>query len=215
MKRGVSRSLLLLAFLLFNTVWIVLPRGSYESIVIHHSAGSGDHHATRRAHLSRGWFEIAYHLVLSNGRTPVPLGHLEPTWRFRLGLWSVATKSWQHNRSSIHLCVVGDYEANDVPEELRSTLGNAVRVLQERYKISDDEILLHRECGSTVCPGRNVTQAQVIEWIERRDETPVDVRQQHREVIRKGSRVPAVYLFVTIVCNSLLISRWRSGGDLE
>ncbi len=108
MRQRIVLALLVLVVVLLNTLWLALPKGNYQGIVIHHSAGSGDYRGIRRAHLARGWFEIGYHFVLSNGSTDIPEGYLWPAWRYRLGLWSVATRNWRQNRSAIHLCVVGD-----------------------------------------------------------------------------------------------------------
>ena len=116
-----------------------------HSIVIHHTASTVDNYESiRKAHLRRGWSDAAYHLILSNGSTEVPLGHLESTWRHRLSLFSVATRSKTCNVAGLHLAVVGNFETGEVPVELRPALAHAVTSLQRRYGIPDDRIFLHR-----------------------------------------------------------------------
>lgn len=132
--------------------------------------------------------EIAYHFVLSNGSTDVELGHLEPTWRYRLGLWSTATRSWA-NLTALHVCIVGNYEETDFPKALEGPAGHAIRTLQEKYGIPDDRILLHRDCGQTACPGKNVTRERILAWTRKASDCPPEVRAQQLRAIGQGHRV--------------------------
>ncbi len=204
------RILIVAALLLFNTVFFALPRGGYQQIVIHHSAGQhGDFRTIRRSHLARGWFEIGYHFVLSNGSTEVEAGHLEPTWRYRLGIWSVATRSWRHNHSALHLCVVGNFEERVVPTSLQLSLGHAVRALQQAHHIADQQILLHRDCSPTACPGQFITAARVVDWAKQSTSSPAATQNQHRAAINSWRLSSWVYLLLWVICHGLLIWAWR------
>ena len=164
--------------------WAILPKVRYQSIVVHHTAGQvGDLESIRRQHYARGWFETAYHLVLSNGSTAVPLGHLQPTLRYRLGLWSVATRNPRANTTALHLCIVGNYEAGPLPERLEGPVGHAVRMLQRKHRIPNDKILLHRDCSQTACPGKNVTRERVVHWAQKAPSCPPEIRAQHRRTL--------------------------------
>ena len=175
---------LIVVLVMVNGLFVVLPRARYRAIVVHHSAGDhGDHRSIRRAHLARGWFETAYHLVLSNGSTDVPFGHLYPTWRYRLGLWSVATRSPRHNVGALHLCVVGNFDPAAPGPRLQAALGHAIRRLQARHAIPDERILLHRDCSATVCPGREITRERLVAWARASREAPAAIREQHRRAV--------------------------------
>jgi hypothetical protein len=103
--------------------YIAVPRYRFQAIIIHHSASARDNYASIKAfHQSRGWRDAAYHLILSNGSTSVPLGYLEATGRYRLLSYSPATKDGWCNLLGLHLCVVGDYDQGPVPQQLRPPL---------------------------------------------------------------------------------------------
>jgi hypothetical protein len=148
--------LLLFLMLLNLAAYQLLPRLRFKHIVIHHTASSEenyqsikDYHAKRH-----GWQDAAYHLILSNGSTRVPLGHLEATGRYRSLSYSLATRSRYYNLTGLHLCVVGNYSETSMPAELRGPLAHALAVLQQRFHISDGQILFHRDCNDTQCPGQ-------------------------------------------------------------
>ena len=65
----------------------------FRYIVIHHSASTVDNYASIRSfHMSKHrWGDAAYHLILSNGSTDVPVGYLEATSRYEGLLPSIAT----------------------------------------------------------------------------------------------------------------------------
>lgn len=185
-KRRPWLAIVLLALIAGNLLFLAVPGLRYRAIVVHHTASRiGDFRDVRRYHHARGWFEIAYHFVLSNGSTDVGLGHLEPTWRYRLGLWSTATRSWA-NLTALHVCIVGNYEETDFPKALEGPAGHAIRELQEKYGIPDDRILLHRDCGRTACPGKNLTRERILAWTRKASECPPEVRAQHLRAIGRG-----------------------------
>lgn len=207
-----SRVLLIATLLVALTgTFLVVSGWRYRSLVIHHSASAtGNYESIRKLHRGRGWSDAAYHLILSNGSTDVPLGHLEGTWRHRFSLFSVATRSRSCNLTGIHLCVVGNYEKADVPDSLRPALAHAVRSLQAKYGIPDERIYLHRECSNTQCPGEHLTRAALAGWAV--EDVSPDVRSQQLRVIDSALISPAHPLrgaaLVALTASALLGAGW-------
>ena len=197
---------IVITLLCLNTLCLWRPWGSYDFLVIHHSASAvGDYSDIRRVHRARGWFEIAYHLVLSNGSTDTPHGHLFPTYRYRLGLWSTATRSRRHNLRGLHLCIIGDFEKNEVPTDLGIALGHAVGELQRRHSLPDTNILLHRECSPTACPGSNITTPKIKEWVALSESLPEEIRVQHKQVLSKPRTDRGIVIAGWLALNLLLL----------
>jgi hypothetical protein len=155
-------------------------------MVLHHSASWTDNYQSiKNYHMKdRGWRDAAYHLILSNGSTDVPLGYLEATDRYRSLSYSVATKSIKRNLHGLHLCIVGNYHEREVPKKLRASLAYALMCLQRKYKIPDERILFHRECSPSVCPGKYITKAALKRWMNTEAQRcPPLIKKQHHKVI--------------------------------
>lgn len=157
----------------------------YKWIVIHHSASSYDNLASiRNFHNQRhGWLEAGYHLILSNGSTNIPTGHLEATNRYRLSSYSMASRNPKYNLQGIHLCIVGNYESRPPSDSIISSLVSAINLLQKKYRIPDEHILLHRNIGQTLCPGKHITRDQILFWKSVHQRLSDDIRIQQRSVI--------------------------------
>lgn len=170
-------------------LYIVVPRYRFRSIVIHHSASTSDNYASIKAfHRERGWQDAAYHLILSNGSTSVPLGFLEATGRYRLLSYSPATKNVWCNLTGLHLCIVGDYDQQEVPQQLRPPLAHAIQSLQKMYHLDDSQIIFHRDCSPTSCPGRFITKEKITAWLaEEAAKCPPVIEDQQLEVIGSPS----------------------------
>jgi len=99
-KRHAFLVIALLIVVLLNHVFFkFFYSNRYKWIVIHHSASSHDNLASiRNFHYQRhGWLEAGYHLILSNGSTNIPTGHLEATNRYQsriLFTWSTYLYHW-------------------------------------------------------------------------------------------------------------------------
>lgn len=200
-----------------NAALLSMPRGQYREIVVHHTASAHDDLASiRRAHLQRGWLEAAYHLVLSNGSAGRPLGSLEASWRYRLGLWSPATRSPRHNLRAVHLCVVGNYETADVPRSVQLALGHAVAALQERHGISNARVALHRECSATACPGRYLTRERLMAWKGESATVSPEIAADHRNALARGALAGPLWWALAAAGNALwllaLRACWRFAG---
>jgi hypothetical protein len=162
----------------------------YDSIVLHHSASKVDNYASiREFHVKkRGWSDAAYHLILSNGSTSVPPGHLEGTSRFERGGPAAATRSWRANRSALHLCVVGDYQEHEMSAELKTALVNALTTLMKKYELGPEDIRFHRDVNLTLCPGRFMSRENLAAWLrEYGGQGPAEIAAQHESVLGLNS----------------------------
>ena len=177
--------------------WAILelfPRYRYDAIVLHHSAsGHGNYETIRDFHRARfpGVRDAAYHLILSNGRSGVPLGHLEATGRYRNLSYALATKNRRYNARALHVCVIGNYEQGPVPADLRPAIGHALNLLARKYGVPRERILFHRDVGSSVCPGRHITKEAVHAWMDQAAAgCPVDIQAQQAAVVQRVGLSP-------------------------
>jgi hypothetical protein len=92
------------------------------------------------------------------------MGHLEATNRYRLSSYSMASRNPKYNLRGIHLCVIGNYEDHPPSESIKCSLVSAISLLQKKYRIPDEHILLHRDIGQTLCPGKHITTEQILSW---------------------------------------------------
>ena len=213
--------LLSLAFILLAlnaALFFVLPHYRFSSIVIHHSASEVDNYQSIKAYhrKSHGWRDAAYHLILSNGSTQVPLGHLEATGRYHFLAYSLATQSPVHNMTGVHICVVGNYSRHAMPGRLRPALAHAITALQERYHIPDSKILFHRDCSQSECPGTKLHKAEVLKWTKTLAQTcPPAIRDQHEAVLAAAYfspyTAPLWFMAVLLLANGLVALAWIGG----
>ncbi len=186
--------------LLINAACLFFVRQSrFRFIVIHHSASRVDNYRSIRAYQTRDhdWIDAAYHLILSNGSTEVPEGHLEATGRWSTMDFSPATRSGKHNVFGVHVCVVGNYDEEETSDLVRASLAGVIGRLQESFQIPTSRILLHRECSPSQCPGRNITREGIRQWlVEGSGGLPEEIRVQHEEVLGPTGLVqPEIPLF--------------------
>jgi hypothetical protein len=186
---------LLLVAAIIALIFGISERLRFSAIVIHHTASEVDNYHSIAAYQQKehGWRDAAYHLILSNGSTAVPAGFLEATGRYRYLSPSVATKSVYYNLRAIHICVVGNYDRHEMPAGLRAALADTVRQLQQKYGIADDQVLFHRDCSSSSCPGRFVTKEKLQQWLAAdAARCPLAVRLQHEKIIGQDWEVIAL-----------------------
>jgi hypothetical protein len=176
---------LLVVVLLITVLFKCFYPNRYKWIVIHHSASSHDNLTSIRNfhNQQHGWLEAGYHLILSNGSTNIPTGHLEATNRYRLSSYSMASRNPKYNLRGIHLCVIGNYENSSPTESIKSSMVSAIILLQKKYRIPDEHILLHRDIGQTLCPGKHITKEQILFWKSVHRKFSDEIRSQHESVI--------------------------------
>ncbi|MHC4563843.1 MAG: peptidoglycan recognition protein family protein [Planctomycetota bacterium] len=139
--------------------WASPGRRTWKYIVIHHSATPGGNAAEfDRDHRRRGWDELGYHFVITNGHGGRD-GTVEVGPRWRKGKWGAhcgGTPDNEYNEHGIGVCLVGDF-SRDLPSRAqRASLGKLVGFLAETYRIEPDRIITHRDApnANTQCPGR-------------------------------------------------------------
>lgn len=214
-----SLSALLLLILGANVLlYQVFSAYRYRWIVIHHSASPRDNYQCIKDYHQRihHWRDARYHLILSNGSTDVPEGHLEATGRYRHLSYALATKSKRFNVLGLHLCIVGNYERNAFPEALKSVLGHAVQQLQKTYHIPNDHLLLHRDIGATLCPGKHLTKDKIRSWLEdAAPSCPAPLKMQHNTVIDQAGfslhTLPLPFILAACVLTPILLLIWALG----
>lgn len=210
--------LALILIVLNIALFLVLPRFRFSSIVIHHSASEVDNYQSIKAfHQKRGWRDAAYHLILSNGSTQVPLGYLEATSRYRFLAYSLATQSPYHNLTGVHLCVVGNFSEHEMPARLRPALAHAVAALQQRYHIPDSKILFHRDCSDSECPGIRLRKTEVLQWVKTLAQTcPPAIKRQQQDVLASAFfspyTTPMWFLAILLAANGCLLVLWFSSA---
>jgi hypothetical protein len=124
-------------------------------IVIHHSAttdsGTVSWGAIEDYHVkTNGWSDIGYHagVEMVSGRPYAMFGR--PIWAI-----AAAVKEEMMNTFGLHVCVVGDYDVQSVPDELLKTLAErVVKPWMNRWSLTVDDIVPHSKYATyKSCPG--------------------------------------------------------------
>lgn len=139
--------------------WIpnVAPR-PWKWIVIHHSASAtGSIAMIDREHKEKGWDGIGYHFLIGNGHG-MGDGEIEATPRWPIQKWGAHTKTPDNrfNDYGIGICLVGNFDltsSGPSPAQMRS-VSKLVAYLMKTYNIPPSNVLRHKDCKPTDCPGR-------------------------------------------------------------
>lgn len=133
----------------------VAPR-PWKYIVVHHS-DTPDGCAARfdRAHRAKGWNMLGYDFVIGNG-TESGDGLIEvgPRWPIQITGAHTGTPDHKFNDYGIGICLVGNFEVTRPTARQMDSLARLVAYLQKTYNIPSKNILGHRDCKPTRCPGR-------------------------------------------------------------
>lgn len=125
-------------------------RIKWKTITLHHSATiEGNAESFGRNHRRRGMGGLAYHFVIGNG-TGSDNGEIEVGWRWR--------KQVETNRKrDIQICLVGNFNQQQVSEEQFKSLIQLLKILESQYGISVSNIRRHKDVPEalTECPGKN------------------------------------------------------------
>lgn len=143
----------------FPREWIPTTKERpWRWVVIHHSATDfGSAKFFDRAHRQRGWDELGYHFVITNGRGGRD-GHVEIGSRWGKQKWGAhcgGTPNNAYNNYGIGICLVGKC-SKSLPSsgQLRS-LKKLLGFLTARYGIKPADVIGHRDApnAATACPG--------------------------------------------------------------
>ncbi len=147
-------------------VVVNVPRGwippvnerPWRWIVLHHSATDGGSAAIfDKAHRKRGWDELGYHFVITNGRHG-PDGQVQIGSRWPKQKWGAhcgKTPNNAYNNYGIGICLVGHYSRKLPSTRQLASLKKLLRFLTKRYKIAPSDVIGHRDAPNTAtkCPG--------------------------------------------------------------
>ena len=125
------------------------PLSKWRTITLHHSAtDTGNAASFHRDHKKRRMGGLFYHFVIGN-ETGSGDGEVEVGWR-----WKRQVKS---NRPyDIQVCLVGDFNKQDVSKKQFQSLVSLIHLLRKQYNIPLRHVRRHRDIRgkTTECPGR-------------------------------------------------------------
>ncbi|HUU23546.1 MAG TPA: peptidoglycan recognition family protein [Phycisphaerae bacterium] len=129
----------------------------WKWIVLHHSASDGGSaELFDQWHRQRGWDELGYHFVITNGHGGGD-GRVEVGGRWTKQKWGAHCKvpGNAYNDQGIGICLVGDFQDHPPSAAQLASLGRLVEFLCARYDIDPDDVIGHRDAPGTrtECPG--------------------------------------------------------------
>ncbi len=136
----------------------------WEYITLHHSATSqGSAAAFHRDHSRRKMGGLFYHFVIGNGHGAND-GEVEVGWR-----WHKQVRSKKDRPRDIQICLVGNFNEEDVSSNQFQSLVNLVHVLRKQYGISLRNVRRHRDIHGTTteCPGSRFPFFWVLSELKR------------------------------------------------
>jgi hypothetical protein len=142
------------------TGWIpAVHEQCWHCIVVHHSAGeTGNAEAFDQYHRSKGWDELGYHFVITNGNGG-PDGAVQVGSRWTKQKWGAHAGGSPNNESNnfgVGICLVGDFTEHMPTQKQLDSLRKLTLFLSFRYGIAPADIIGHRDSpgASTECPGK-------------------------------------------------------------
>lgn len=129
-----------------------------EVIIIHHSATKDgtakDFNAIKNYHMNTlGWRDIGYNWIVEkvNGVATVIQGRVE-------NISGAHTKGM--NAKSIGICVVGNYDKDNLPSDLYAELVELITDIRSRY--GNLPLKKHSDYANKTCPGLNFPFEQLV-----------------------------------------------------
>jgi N-acetyl-anhydromuramyl-L-alanine amidase AmpD len=179
-----------------------------EYIILHHSFTKDgnvvDWDAIRRYHIDEnGWKDIGYHYGLEkvNGEYVVKIGRPE---------WEEGGHTKGMNNKSIGICVVGNFDVDELEPEAFEMLKELVLDIMFRYGIPAEKIKGHCDFSDKTCPGKKfpLKKLQEIHWAEPLwaylKVKGVDVSDKRfDDYITRGEAVALIYKLLNIIRGDL------------
>lgn len=168
LKMGQSLTIPMAAQL--KPVITLYPSDKWKYIIIHHS-GTEDGSALQfhRWHLNKGWDKgVGYHFVIDSAQSGKQDGQLESTPRWIKQEDGAHCKAGDMNTRGIGICLVGNFDNDEVSEKQMESLVSLVNRLRRHYKIPLNRIMGHGEVSGarTQCPGRRFPWREFIERLQ-------------------------------------------------
>jgi len=143
--------------------------GKWKRIVIHHSATPTDDAMNmHRVHKSRGMKNgLAYHFVISNGSRKASDGEIFMGGRWKDQLDGGHMKSLTYNRTSIGICLIGNFELRAPTTQQMNSLEGLCEYLMKRCGIRVDQVTTHKilHRNHTKCPGKYFSLPSLVKRI--------------------------------------------------
>lgn len=139
----------------------------WKYIVIHHSATeSGNAAEFDKSHRTLGWENgLGYHFVIGNGNGSGD-GQVEIGSRWINQINGAHAGVQEYNHYGIGICLVGNFnESYPTTAQMDSPLA-LIQNLQERCSISSENVILHRHCKETDCPGKDFLYYKLLAGLE-------------------------------------------------
>jgi len=133
--------------------------GKWQRIIIHHSATPIDDAVNmHKVHLARGMKNgLAYHFVISNGSRKARDGeiYIGSRWSGQQDGGHVKKQAW--NRTSIGICLIGNFEVRPPTSKQLSALEGLCEYLMKRCNLQAGGVTTHTlfHPKHTVCPGKH------------------------------------------------------------
>lgn len=125
-------------------------RVKWRTITLHHSATlQGNAEAFDRNHRRRRMGGLAYHFVIGNG-TDSGNGEIEVGWRWKRQIEASRKKD-------IQICLVGNFNKQEVSQAQFDSLVKLLNVLIEQYSIPLSSVRRNKDVPGVIteCPGKN------------------------------------------------------------
>jgi N-acetylmuramoyl-L-alanine amidase len=140
------------------------PNDMWQYIIIHHSAtdvGNALSFDYMHSH-KRLWKGLGYHFVIDNGTGDTKNGHIEVSPRWLHQEYGAHCKAGEMNYKAIGICLVGNFNDENVSREQMDSIAYLVDILKKYYNIPDSHILGHGQVdgAKTDCPGKNFPWAE-------------------------------------------------------
>lgn len=140
------------------------PNDMWKYIIIHHSAtevGNALSFDYIHSH-KRLWKGLGYHFVIDNGTGDTKNGHIEVSPRWLHQEYGAHCKAGEMNYCAIGICLVGNFDNEQVSKDQMDSLIYLVDILKKYYNIPDSHILGHGKVdgAKTDCPGANFPWAE-------------------------------------------------------
>jgi LysM repeat protein len=143
--------------------------GKWKRIVIHHSATPTDDAMNmHRVHKARGMKNgLAYHFVISNGSRKASDGEIFMGGRWKDQLDGGHMKSLTYNRTSIGICLIGNFELRAPTTQQMNSLEGLCEYLMKRCSIRVDQVTTHKilHRNHTKCPGKYFSLPSLVKRI--------------------------------------------------
>lgn len=156
-KLEMGQSLLIPNAASVRPVITVYKTDKWKYIIVHHSAtDEGAALVFYKEHRDRGWDTIGYDFVIDNGSNGRQDGQIETTPRWVKQIDGAHCKAGGMNSMGIGICLVGNFNKDNVSPKQMDSLVYLVGILSDSYRIPASNIMGHGKVpgARTDCPGK-------------------------------------------------------------